>query len=865
MTRGDSRIPSEGGSVRGRSSSMARGVRRSPSPSITNSNNPATTSDNVMTGPGTGANAGARPGIGVLYNADRGFMYTPFNVNRGQDPTPIEWCDRNNVLFCCPFKPGERAFRYNAATDRLYMIYDNEDEVLAANSARVTQFLRPASENFHAAMKQMKLFSGVMDQHHFDPVGQNFINRYNHLFGVDLDASWGEVSLATIEWIAAVGLYNRFHPKFVRRFPDAFQVMIAERILFCMETPNIILDQHIQFDQDIQGFPSTSNVARQNLAGYNSFPCNSLPDILRLNLPQMEVGDIWEMFLLGGGEYTFNKAMGILTAAREWELKAQRASSSLGSTANYTQLASELPQTLPVFYFEQVNEPTFFDSARYGQWPGPCVILKMAMPSSNRSMGSAAFHRCVTLIICQNPISPQPFCLQGHLVRHFGLHCTCESGMRTNSVCEHIQAVNILLLNPRAFATAKRKETRISDVRRPDDHRSIYGTPAGQRNRQVQFQPAPRPQPRTRDRRLAKRQRNFQNFPGHTGIQVQPPVITPSTGSTPGTSTSNTGNGNHGVGPSTGTTPITPTSNTGNGNRGVRPVVPHISGLGGLLNLANTCYGLSVVQMLSCIFLHNNINMPALPGPQQRLAQQVVNVCGQRANAAIPPFTIIPLVNDLNACLPQVMQFVLGQQECAAEFLHYLMENLDVAPMFLAVNYENGNCHICGSNSIQVCQSIDAHALGVVPPLQVAAVPLSPLIIAKYAAPVAIGQLQCRAVGPCQGLPIQQVRMVEQQGLNKIIHISRNVNAQQKVLTPITEPIANDPAWPGMFCKCVLAHCGRNPGGGHWIAFIKVNAQWFRCDDNRAIILENPFIGQINPAANPSVRDYTVNLLLFST
>ena len=871
------RSGSRQGSRRGRSGSQTGRNTRSPSPTVGSSSNPrtpspngsnpsaTTTSTQVSSDPGVGLNGGAKPGMGCVYNTDRGFLYVPHNVTRGTDPIPIDWCDANNVLMVCPWKEGERAFRYHRATNRLYIILDNDDPVLAANSARICQYLRPASENYHAAMKSYKLFSGTMDQHFFDPVGQGFVNRYSHRYGVQMDPSWAEVSMASIHWIAATGLFNRFHPKFARRFPAEFQVEIAERILFNLETPNIILDDNIEFIQNIHAFPTATNIARANLPGYNTFPCGSQVDIIRLNLPVMDPGDNWELFLLAGGEYTMNRGMGILTAAREWELRQQRAADLLGTTANYTQLASQLPQTLPVFFFRQQVQPTNYDATLYGQWPGPCVVLKMALPSSNRSMASNVSHRCVTLIISDNPVSPQIFNLRGHLSRYFGYHCTCESGMRTNSACEHIQAFNILLFSPHSFITAKRQETRISDVRRPEAHRPVLGAPTGQRNRQVQLQPAPRPAPRTRDTRQQKRQHDFRNFvipPTGTGSTTPSTAATRSVPAMPTTGTGSTT-------PSTAATrsvPAMPTTRIG--NPAYVHYVPHISGLGGLMNHANTCYGISVVQLLTCIGYHNNIVIPALPGNLQTLSNRVVIVCGQRANVAIPPFNIIPLINDLNVCLQPVQRFALGQQEDAAEFLHYLMDKVDERALFMAINHEQGNCGVCGGHEIQVSQSLEAYALAVVPPQQAAPVPLSPLIVAKIAAPIMANQLRCTTAGPCQGLPIQQVRIVEQAGINKIYHVSRNVNNVVKILTPIIEPAFNDPSWIGKYCKCVIAHCGRQPGAGHYISFIKQGGAaglWYKVDDMAPIILENPFIGQLNPAAIPARTDYTIDLLLFTT
>ena len=841
--RSGSRRGGRSGSRRGGSSGSRSGRQTSPSHSsnqtgsnITSSQSSQSTSTNV--GPGIGSDPGARPGIGCMLNCDRGFDFIPFNVNRGSDPTPKQWCQRNNVLMCFPFKEGENAFIYHPPPiDRLEMIENNNDPVLAANSARITQFLRPASENFHAAIfRSYKLLSGVMDAHNFDPVGQEFINRYNHLYGGQLGPSWAECSKTSILWIVACGLYNRFHPKFVRSFSDEFQVMIAERILFCMNTPNIVLDDTIQWDQDIQGFPSSSNVARQNLAGFNRFPCGSQADKARLNLPQLVEGDTWEMFLLAGGEYTSFKARGILTAAREWELREQRVAGTLGTTVDYTQLASQLPQTLPVFYFEQNVVPPGYDDGVLGQWPGQTLVLKIVLPSSNRSLGSSATHRCVTLLVSQHNVDPHPLRLQGYLSRLFGCHCTCDSGMRTNAACEHIEAAIILLFNPDTFRTAKRKETRINDVRRPDEHRPpVLATPVGQRDRNIQFQPPPRPPPRTRDRRLGHKNRTFQNF-----LNPNP--------------NRNANNQRAGQIPARRAPPQPPAP--------VPPVVPHHSGLGTLMNHQNTCYAVVSAQLLTSINFHNHVVVPAPVGHLRDLSNRLINICQMRANNANPAFPVVPLVVDLNACFVHP-KYQLGVQEDAAEFLFDIFEKIQLTPLFKTEYTIIGNCNVCQGHEILPAPGQDSQLFSVVPPNQVQNVSLAVILAAKFNFPHLAGPLTCTRLGPCHGNLVAG-RFHEQAGNVKIVYVARNVNAGQKVLTPLLQPMPNDLMWQGKDCSCVLAHVGRQLANGHWICFVKVGPVWWKLDDNQRIVAEDPFQNQLDPSRPPRPFEYTVDILAFT-
>lgn len=73
------------------------------------------------------------PVIGTLLVWDRGFIYIPHNVNRGTDPTPVDWCRANNVQCIWTFKVGEKCFEYNEETDILEEVPENEDKTKANN------------------------------------------------------------------------------------------------------------------------------------------------------------------------------------------------------------------------------------------------------------------------------------------------------------------------------------------------------------------------------------------------------------------------------------------------------------------------------------------------------------------------------------------------------------------------------------------------------------------------------------------------------------------------------------------------------------------------------------------------------------
>ena len=54
------------------------------------------------------------------------------------------------------------------------------------------------------------------------------------------------------------------------------------------------------------------------------------------------------------------------------------------------------------------------------------------------------------------------------LRRLFAYLCSCPSGKRTNSCCQHVSASNVALTCPGAFRTTKKREARAFDMNRPD-------------------------------------------------------------------------------------------------------------------------------------------------------------------------------------------------------------------------------------------------------------------------------------------------------------------------------------------------------------------------------------------------------------
>ena len=134
---------------------------------------------------------------------------------------------------------------------------------------------------------------------------------------------------------------------------------------------------------------------------------------------------------------------------------------------------------------------------------------------------------------------------------------------------------------------------------------------------------------------------------------------------------------------------------------------------------------------------------------------------------------------------------------------------------------------------------------------------LGELLAAARANPPQAG-LTCQGQGWCAGQRVPSILSLAQ-GQVMFLHLARNL-AAVKILSPVTEPLANQPEWPGMEPKCVLAHSA-NPG--HWRAFVKVAGVWWCVDSTHNQIQQlNPFTHQLNPIQ--TVAGYTVDVIIFS-
>ena len=87
---------------------------------------------------------------------------------------------------------------------------------MAANSARIATFLRPASENMHTVKKIYKHFGAKAHTSRLDVVGADTLAYYNNRYDKNYGAEWAETPLINVEYLVMGGRYNQDHAKFLR-------------------------------------------------------------------------------------------------------------------------------------------------------------------------------------------------------------------------------------------------------------------------------------------------------------------------------------------------------------------------------------------------------------------------------------------------------------------------------------------------------------------------------------------------------------------------------------------------------------------------------------------------------------------------
>ena len=241
------------------------------------------------------------------------------------------------------------------------------------------------------------------------------------------------------------------------------QDLISTRLVTKIDSPNLLLDQAVQWNLNPIFTPRLNSCP----AGWQQFGIGDRGRADQLGLPRLSGSEGEHLLVLATGSYGIRRAQVTLTAAREYELKDERART--GSLTNYNILASQAPQSTQVLYCRQESIPPGYSEAVYGAWAGPVLILKCMLPSSHKAPIRPNLHT-VTLLISTVPVPVSRLGLTGALTRLIGYICTCKAGPSTNRACAQVVAACIALLAPDCFQTVKKKTGRLTDINLPRAH-----------------------------------------------------------------------------------------------------------------------------------------------------------------------------------------------------------------------------------------------------------------------------------------------------------------------------------------------------------------------------------------------------------
>ena len=146
-----------------------------------------------------------------------------------------------------------------------------------------------------------------------------------------------------VEIVVALGLYNRFHPKYLTTMEPALERLCSARTVQCLNLANCFLPLRGVCWPDKVAHPLTPGArwrgwSRQKLSTAGAmleglgFVPSSIPDVKTA------------LISLAGGPSKITKAWGTLTILRERELLRSRLSGQHASITDYLLLAMELPK-----------------------------------------------------------------------------------------------------------------------------------------------------------------------------------------------------------------------------------------------------------------------------------------------------------------------------------------------------------------------------------------------------------------------------------------------------------------------------------------------------------------------------------------
>ena len=822
----------------------------------------------------------------VLLNTDLGFIESG-NVNLGGRVTTSQRCQQLGVPHIYPFRPKDKKIlSYQPLPVHRVTVVDNpeEDPTLAANSSRISTSLRQSVEQAFTMKNVYQILKGRINQAFFRPLGQALCLHYSAKHpGCDrvLDDNWYDMSLMYVIFAVACGLSNWFGAGFLRATSGpAEQTKLAQSLLTRLDLPNVLSDPDLGWGPTQQGVHyqvDPCSLPDSQHPGITSTVLNDAAGIADLGIPQVQPG---EGRLLrepsGGGDFCLNRGEGLLSLERHRELRDQADDGHYASLTEYMHDAVLLPESTEVRCFIQQDMPRGWAeksraSSAFPTWRGSCKVVSLKLPSHFKNNRLPANMHTVVLLYSEQPSAHNGF--TGVMMNFFASWCTCKMGLRTNTLCAHRSGAMIVLQAPWFFQSKVTRMFRLIDIWRHPNFQPVItgGVPAGNRDRSVLTRAPPCRPRRSEDSRAAPNrrfERSFRSTQSTGSGQGRAASSSPSISSTPTSSR---------------VPPSTPPSQPRNPPRYTS--VNHPSGLGGLLNSNNCCYINAVIQMLTAVASHDDINLlnPLLVASPELLSlyETLYHICSRRRNASVPPFTAAPLRDSFNDLLrPNIPnnadRFRVGQFECSFELLQEILVHVQFGNRTFVDFPISAQCQRCNKHITQTEMHNKMLTVALAEgnmPLDITDLYTNRLNERQHFQDLVSCHCLCAAsmctqTQGCSTALRLQGHLSPTQGRILILGIDRSGIALRgqsnaKVLTQLREI----DSLRGYTLTAVLCHVGRNVVRGHWVAFVKrlVSGQavWWKLDDCTPISDLNPFLAQCSSGGPNNYSDFTINILVF--
>ena len=814
----------------------------------------------------------------VLVNTDLGFVEKG-SVNLGNRVTTAQSCSQHGIPHIYPFRPKDKKrLNYQPQPIHRVTIVDNStgDQLASDNSAKVSTSLRMSVEQLFAIVKNWwKINKGRINQAFFRPLGEKLCRHYtlkHPSHKVHLDQDWYDMSLMYVIFCVSCGLVNWFSAGFGRSTSGPVeQIRLAQSVLTRLSTPNVLCDPHlgwgpsvngVHIDIDPCGFPGSAP------PGVHVTRLGDAQGMSTINIPQVQPG---EGKLLrepgGGGDFCLRRGEGLLSLERHRELRDLANTGHYPNLSDYMEDVILLPESTVVQSFRQNNMPRgwpaqFAADPNFPAWVGPSTVVSMKLPSHFKNNRLPANMHTVVFLFSDQPANHNGF--TGVMCHLFASWCSCQKGLRTNTMCAHRSGGMVVIMASWFFKNTVTRMYKVIDIWRHPNFQPIStgGVPEGNRDRTVLIHAFPCRPRRSEDKRSGLNQRFDPNYQAaqaqgrpNIGRSSTPPMQSP-----PAT-------------PSR--TPTAPQQQPG-------VTVNHPSGLAGLLNSNNCCYVNAVVQLLTCIAAQDSLNMLDFRLINNRelldLFETIYALCHKRQNPSEPPFSTHQLRDCFNALLtgPGIpVRFQIGRFECSLELLQEILSHVSFRNQFLVDFPVVGICPICNQQITETVLSNKMLSVALNPssvPVNVSDVFTNRINERQHFLDFVHCHCVCPSVCPgvvgCPTAVRVQGHLSPTQGEVMILATDRSgiglgMPANSKVLTSLAE--INQ--LQGYNLVAVLCHVERIQVRGHWIAFVKKTVAgqptWWKLDDCRPLINVNPFQAQCDQGRPSCQDDFTIDILVF--